>query len=367
MPKKDWIRKSKKETKPFAWDLFFLVLGLTGFGLLMVYNASVVEAFRVFNDEYYYLKNQLLWLAIGIFFMILFSKINHLKLKKIALPLFLVNIILMILVLIPGIGLQLKGARRWLDLGFFVLQPSELLKLTLTIYLATWLETKKSIWQFTLICFVIALLIALQPDLGTLTVIVAEAIIIYFFSGVSLLNLLFLGIFSSLGGALMIFSSAYRKNRVLTFLNPTIDTLGTSYHIRQILIALGAGGLFGLGLGQSRQKYAYLPEATTDSIFAVIAEELGFLGASLVILVFLIIIIKGFMIAGRQTNKYSYLLACGIISWVAIQTIINLAAMVTLVPLTGLPLPFISYGGSSLIAVMTGMGIVLNIAKEQNV
>ena len=162
----------------------------------------------------------------------------------------------------------------------------------------------------------------------------------------------------------MIFSSAYRKSRFLTFLDPSKDPLGSSYHIRQVLIALGAGGIFGLGLGQSRQKYEFLPEATTDSIFAIIAEELGFIGTSVVILIFLIILIKGLLITKRTTDKFGRLLAGGITGWIGIQTFINLGAMVALMPLTGLPLPFISYGGSSLVVVLTGMGILLNIAKH---
>ena len=363
MSKRDWIKKNKKKKSSFDWSLFFLVAGLTFFGVLMVYNASVVEAYRVFGDKYYYLKNQALWVLIGFFIMVVVSKVDYRVLKKISGPLFLMNLILLILVLIPGIGSQIKGARRWLNLSFFILQPSELIKLTLSIYLATWLLKKRSFWQLLVLIAVVSILIVLEPDLGTLVVIISNAFLVYFLSGASILKLLPLTAVSFLSGLFMVFSSAYRKSRFLTFLDPSRDPLGSSYHISQVLIALGAGGIFGLGLGQSRQKYEFLPEATTDSIFAVIAEELGFAGASVIILLFLVILIKGLLITRRTTDKFGRLLAGGITGWIGIQTFINLGAMVSLVPLTGMPLPFISYGGSSLIVALTGIGILLNISK----
>lgn len=364
MSKRDWIKRNKKKKSNLDWSLFFMVGGLTFFGVLMVYNASVIEAFKVFNDKYYYLKNQALWAFLGLMMMVIVSKFNYRAWKKFAGPVFFINLILLIVVLIPGIGTQAKGAKRWLNLGFFILQPSELIKLTLSLYLASWLLEKRSLWHFLALITIVSTLIVLEPDLGTLVIIASNAFLVYFLSGVSLLKLLPLGIISFLSGLLMIFSSSYRKSRFLTFLDPSRDPLGSSYHIRQVLIALGAGGIFGLGLGQSRQKYEFLPEVTTDSIFAIIAEELGFLGASLVILLFLIILIKGLLITKRAPDKFGQLLAGGITGWIGIQAFINLGAMVGLIPLTGLPLPFISYGGSSLIVALTGMGILLNISKH---
>ena len=365
MTKREWNKRIKKNPN-FDWSFFFLAVGLTFFGVLMVYNASVVEAFRVFKDKYYYLKNQAMWAFIGLIIMIFVSKVDYLLLKKIAAPLFFLNLILLVVVLIPGISIEIKGARRWLNLGFFILQPSELIKLTFSLYLASWLLEKRSFWQFLVLISAVSFLVVLEPDLGTLVVIVSNAFLVYFLSGISLLKILPLGLASFLMGLVMIFSSSYRKNRFLTFLNPDKDPLGRSYHIRQILIALGAGGIFGLGLGQSRQKYEFLPEVTTDSIFAIIAEELGFIGAGLVILVFLTFLLKGLLIAKQAPDKFGQLLASGIIGWIGIQALINLGAMVALVPLTGLPLPFISYGGSSLIVVMTGVGVLLNISKCSN-
>jgi cell division protein FtsW len=367
MAKRDWGNKRKKSKSNFDWSLLGLVTGLTFFGVLMVYNASVVEAFRVFKDKYYYLKNQSLWALIGLAMMLILSQIDYRHLKKIAGPLFFLNLFLLAIVLIPGIGTPIKGARRWLNLGFFMLQPSELIKLTFALYLASWLEKPRRAWRFLFLIALVFGLIVLEPDLGTLVVIITNAFLIFYLSGISLFKLIPLLGLGILAGMLMIFSSSYRKSRLLTFLDPSRDPLGSSYHIRQVLIALGAGGLWGLGLGRSRQKYAFLPEATSDSIFAIIAEEIGFLGAAFISLIFLIILLKGLLISKQAPDRFGQLLSGGIVGWLGIQTLINLGAMVVLVPLTGLPLPFISYGGSSLIVALSGMGILLSISKKQEI
>lgn len=206
-------------------------------------------------------------------------------------------------------------------------------------------------------------LVVLEPDLGTAVVITTTGFLVYFLSGAPLFALIILGLTGFLVSLILILSSGYRKARLLTFFNPTQDPLGTSYHIRQILIALGSGGLFGLGIGRSRQKYAYLPQATTDSIFAIIAEELGFLGAAAVIALVLLVMYRGFKIASHSPNRLGQLLAGGITSWLGLQAFINLASMVVIVPLTGVPFPFISYGGSSLFISLTAIGILLNISR----
>ncbi|MFC1711476.1 putative lipid II flippase FtsW [Patescibacteria group bacterium] len=355
--------KNKPKAKKIDKGLFFLAVGLTLFGVLMVYNASVAESLRDFQDKYHYLKYQLLWGAIGLGLMIVVANINYKFFRRLAPALFFLNIILLLLVLIPGIGVEIKGARRWLDLGFFVLQPTELIKLTLTLYLAAWLAKKRSFWHFLFILGLVSFLIILQPDLGTTVVVIASAFLIYYVSGASFMHLLPLALAGFLGGLVAILRSSYRRERLLTFLDPTKDPLGSSYHIRQVLIALGSGGFFGLGLGQSRQKYEYLPEATTDSIFAIIAEEIGFVGGFVLIFALFMVVYKGLIISKRAPDLFSQLTAAGISLWIGLQTLINLAAMVALIPLTGLPLPFISYGGSSLVVVLTSMGILLNISK----
>lgn len=345
--------------------LFLSVCGLVIFGLLMIYNASSVEAFQTFGDKFYYVRNQAVWAGIGFGILLFFSLFPYQKLRFFALPLIIFNFFTLLLVLIPGIGVKIMGARRWLNLGFFSFQPSEFLKLTLSVYLSAWLEQKRSIWPFLVITFFLLTLIIAQPDLGTSIIIVVTSFLVYFVSGGSIKSLLlFTSLFLLLGG-LVIFSSGYRKSRIVTFFNPAVDPLGQSYHLRQILIALGSGGLTGLGLGESKQKYRYLPEATTDSIFAVIGEETGFLGGTFLIFFFLLLIYLGLKIARRAKDRFGQLLAVSLTSWIGLQAFVNFGAMLSLIPLTGVPLPFISYGGSTLVVAMASMGILINIAKDK--
>lgn len=347
------------------WFLIGLVLGLTVFGLIMVGNASVVEAYRDFGDKFYYFRLQAQWMALGLLAFILASFLDYRKLRLIAVPLMLFTLISLVLVLIPGLGSKVLGARRWLGFGVFRFQPAELVKLSLVLYLSSFFANKKHPLPFLVIMGMLVVLIMLEPDLGTAIIVVTTSVVVYFASGAPLLLIGLMGLIGLISGAGLIFSSPYRKERLLTFFNPTRDPLGASYHIRQILIALGSGGLFGVGLGQSRQKYEYLPAVTTDSIFAVIAEEIGFVGAILVLLTFLILIWRGFKIAKEAPDDFSRLLAVGLISWIGFQALVNLGAMVALVPLTGVPLPFISYGGSSLVLSLLGMGILVNISKQK--
>ncbi len=204
----------------------------------------------------------------------------------------------------------------------------------------------------------------LEPDLGTAVVLAVTSFLIFFVSGPPVWSIFLVCLLGLASGTGLIFTSEYRRQRLLTFLNPSQDPLGTSYHIRQILIALGSGGIFGVGLGQSRQKYEFLPEVTTDSIFAVIAEEVGFIWAKILILIFLLLIWRGISIAKKAPDEFGRLLALGIISWVGFQTLVNLGSMVALIPLTGVPLPFISYGGSSMVLILTAMGILVNISRQ---
>jgi len=359
------VHKVKLKSTASRPDYFFifLVLFLTVFGVIMVGNASVVEAYRDFNDKFYYLKLQIRWagLALGVFGIA--SLFKYQWLKKLAVPLLLVTIGCLVLVFVPGLGTQALGARRWLGLGPISFQPSEMAKLALIIYLAAFLSQPRSAWPCLALLGLLVGLIMLQPDLGTTVVLVAAAGVIYFVSGAPLWQIFLLLLLAVGSGAGLILTSAYRRKRLMTFLNPTHDPLGASYHIRQVLIALGSGGLFGVGLGQSRQKYEYLPEVTTDSIFAVIAEEAGFVGGVLVLLAFLLLIWRGLKVAQQASDDFGQLLAVGITAWLGIQAFINLAAMVALVPLTGIPLPFISYGGSSLVLALFAAGILVNISK----
>jgi len=347
------------------WVLVGLVLALTVFGIIMVGNASVVKAFQDFSDKFYYLRLQIYWAVIGLAGFFFASIFDYKHFSKIAVPLMVFVLISLVLVLIPGLGSQVLGARRWLNFGGFRFQPSELAKLAFILYLSLFFSKKRHLMPFLVILSILVGLVMMQPDLGTTVVLAATGLVVYFASGAPLLIIGLLGATGILAGTGLILSSSYRKERLLTFLNPGRDPLGASYHIRQILIALGSGGLFGVGLGQSRQKYEYLPEVTTDSIFAVIGEELGFLGGIILIGVFLFLIWRGIKIAKEAPDDFGRLLAIGIVAWVGFQTIINLASMVALVPLTGIPLPFISYGGTSLILTLTAMGILVSISRQR--
>jgi len=347
------------------WFLTGLVFALTIFGIIMVGNASVVEAFRDFGNKFYYLRLQASWAIFGFLAFWFLSFFDYHHLKKFALPLMIFALLSLILVLIPGIGTSVMGAKRWLVFSFIRFQPAELTKLAFILYLALFFSNKRSPWPFLFLLFALLGLIMLEPDLGTAVVLSAISLVVYFVSGAPLLLLGLVGLTGFLGGAGLILSSAYRRARLLTFMDPGKDPLGASYHIRQILIAIGSGGLFGVGLGQSRQKYEYIPEVTTDSIFAVIAEELGFFGSIALLAGFLLLFWRGMKIAKEAPDEFGRLLAVGITSWVGFQALVNLGAMVALVPLTGVPLPFISYGGSSLVLCLAGMGILANIARQK--
>lgn len=346
--------------------LLISVVILTLFGLFMIYDASSYVAFRDFGDKYTYFKDQTFWAIIGFTALGVVSFFDYHRYYNLALPILITSIILLTLVFVPGLGVSALGASRWIDLGFFVIQPSELVKLALTIYLSAWFSTKENgkFLAFLLLIGLVLGLVMAQPDMGTAITILGVSVIIYFLSGGSIWHLVALAPVVIISGLVLIILEPYRMARLTTFLNPEHNILGTSYHLRQILIALGSGGLFGVGLGNSLQKYAYLPEATTDSIFAIMAEEIGFIGITIYLAVVLFVIYRGFSIAMNAKDKFGKLLAGGIISMIAIQTIVNLGAQTALLPLTGIPLPFISYGGSSLIMNLIAVGILLNISRQ---
>lgn len=353
------------ESLKFDRKLLFIVLGLLFFGILMVFNASVVDATRQFGDGFFFARRQLISGIIGIVALIIMANINYKFWLKYAEYFVGGVIVLLILVLIPHLGgVSALGAKRWVSLGPIVIQPAELAKFALCIFASKILSQGKDIRIFFGTLVAILVLIMLEPDLGTATIVTVIGTIIYFASGAPLKHFLSLIPVGGIGLLLIMFSD-YRRDRLMTFLNPTSDPLGTSYHIRQILIALGSGGVFGVGLGQSRQKYLFLPEPATDSIFAIIGEELGFVGASIVVLAFAFFVWRGLTIASRVQDPFGRLLAIGITCWIGIQAFVNLSAMVALVPLTGVPLPFVSYGGSALVVNLAAIGLLLNISRNQ--
>lgn len=363
--------KLKLQSSKMDFGLLAVVFFLTAFGLVMIYDSSIVQALRDFSDKYYFVKLQLIWAAIGFAALLFFSKFNYQKLKKITIPLVISGIILLIIVIIPGVASEVYGAKRRIDIGFITIQPAEFIKLAYVLYLANFLSRLPKLDHLNSLLASLATtaliigLVLLEPDLGTASVIVAISLIVYFAAGLSIRYFLFLGPVIAILGFLFALSAPYRINRLLSFVNPLRDPQGSSYHINQILIALANGGLFGLGLGQSRQKYEYLPEVATDSIFAIVAEELGFFGSLILLTLLLFLIYRGIKIAKNATDHFGRLLALGITSWIGIQTVVNLGSMVALFPLTGIPLPFISYGGSALVTNLAAIGILLSISKHQ--
>ena len=334
------------------------------FGLLAIFDASVIDAYRTFDDKFHYVKQQSLWLGLGILVALITANIPISWLKKNSVILYGFTLILMLIVLIPGLGTKLQGARRWLIFGPLVFQPSELLKITLAIYLARWLEQGREFKHFLGILALNLTLIMLQPDLGTAIITVGMAFMIYYLSGAKIKEIIAFSLILLVAISGLIFASPYRLTRVQTFMDPTQDPLGASYHINQVLYGLGSGGLYGVGLGRSRQKYAYLPEATTDSIFVIIAEEFGFFGSTLLILLLVGLLTASLKVAKAVEDKFDKLLASGISLLFLIQILVNLSSMVALTPLTGVPLPFISYGGSSLVTNFIALGLLINISKR---
>ncbi len=357
--------KLKKAIPRADFLLLGLVVLLTIFGVVMVGNASVVESYRDFGDKFYYLRHQTVWALLGLLALAFFAVFDYRHLKKLAIPLLLFTLLSLVLVLIPGLGNEVFGARRWLFLGPLRFQPTELAKFSLTLYLASFFSKKQSLPVFLSLMGLLVVLIMLEPDLGTTLIILTVGFSVYFISGAPMLVLIGLSIFGSFGSALFVFFSPYRRERLLTFLDPTRDPLGASYHLRQALLAIGSGGIFGLGLGKSRQKYEYLPMVSTDSIFAIIGEEVGFIGAGLLVSLFLVLLWRGMKIALNAEDNFGRLLATGLTVSVVLQALVNFGAMVALLPLTGVPLPFISYGGSSLVLSLASMGVLFNISSRQ--
>lgn len=349
-------------------QIVLTVIVLLGFGLLMIGSASVAEGARDFGNKWHFILLQLRWAAVGGLLAFIISRFHPALWQKLAIPILGVGLLLLVLVIIPGIGTKVLGARRWLVLPGLVIQPSELIKLVEVIYLSAWFTTKRvTLTQFGFFVLTIAGLIMLQPDLGTTLVVSGLAISLYFITGYPIKHLLSIGTIAAVVGTIFIFSSSYRVDRVKTFLDPTHDPLGSSYHIRQVILALGSGGITGVGIGRSRQKYEYLPESTTDSIIAVAGEELGFIGILVLLLVFIYLISLIFKVAAHARNPYNSALAAGVGSWISLQVVLNLAAMVALTPLTGVPLPLVSYGGSALMTILMGIGLVLGVARAEKV
>jgi len=349
--------------------LLLLILVVSLIGIVLVYDSSVVIAIRDFSDRFYYAKEQIKWLILGTIAFTTFSFIRYKTWYAVAVPLLIGTIGMLIAVFIPGLGVRALGAKRWINLGITVLQPSEFAKLSLIIYLSAWFSSreKERFGSFLLLIGMVVGLIIIQPDLGTSLIIVSVAMLLYFFSGAAITHFFLLVPLLAVAVLLISVVSPYRFARLTSFLDPGKDPLGASYQVKQATLALGSGGVFGLGLGKSRQKYEYLPEANTDSIFAILGEETGFIGTLTVSFLYLCIVYRGFRIASKVEDAFGRLLALGISSWIGIQSMMNIAAIAALIPLTGIPLPLISYGGSNLVVMLSALGILWNISKTVSV
>lgn len=357
----------KKEDK----ILLIAVILISLFGTIMIYSSSYVWAEYKFNDPYKYLKSQVIFLIIGYIVMIIVSNFSYHKYKKLANIIFGICFIMLILVLIPGIGTVRNGSRSWFGLGGFGIQPSEFTKLGLIIFTSKYLsnntrdlkDIKKGVFPILAVVFLTFGLIMLEPDFGTGVVIVMTIIVLLFVSGVKMNFFIKIGILGLIGVIILILIAPYRMERIISFINPWSDPLGSGFQIIQSLYAIGPGGLLGLGFGNSIQKHFYLPEPQTDFIFAIISEEFGFMGILIVAILFVTIIYRGFKIAMNSEELFGKFLAFGITFGLAFQTMLNLMVVVGLIPVTGVTLPFLSYGGSSLIISLISIGILLNINK----
>lgn len=353
--------------------LLISILLIAIFGLIMITSSSYVWAEYKFNDPLKYFKHQAFFLGISVILMIIVSKIDYQIYLEKANTLLIISLVLLILVLIPGIGSVRNGSRSWFGIGSFGIQPSEFTKLILIIFTAKYLsknnksikDIKKGVLPILGLTLLTFGLIMLQPDFGTGVVLTMIIIGMLFVAGVDFIFFLKIGTIGLIGVVVLIVIAPYRLKRILSFLNPWQDPLGSGFQIIQSLYAIGPGGLFGFGLGNSRQKHFYLPEPQTDFIFSIISEEFGFMGVLIVVSLFIIIITTGFKIATKSKDLFGKYLAFGIIFWIAFQAILNLMVVVGLIPVTGVTLPFISYGGSSLLILFIAIGIVLNVSKHQ--
>lgn len=338
-------------------------------GLIFIFEASSVRAVTETGNSLHYFKLQGIWLILGLFLMLFFSFFDYKKLYFLSFISMAVSILLLIVVLIPGIGFSAGGARRWIDFGFFNVQPTELTKFSVIVYLASWFRNteKRRFLSFMALVGFLLFLIILQPDMGTAMIVTVLSLLIYYLSGMNMIKLLLMAPLGLGAFYLLIKSSPYRFRRFMAFLDPSSDPLGIGYHINQILISLSNGGLIGAGFGASRQKYLFLPEAHTDSIFAIIGEEYGFIGGVILLSLYFVFVYKIYHLIRLAPDKLSRLLACGIFAFFNLQVIINMAGMIGLFPLAGVPLPFLSYGGSNLLISFALIGILLNIEKKVRV
>jgi cell division protein FtsW len=353
-----------------AWyiNLYTLPIILTCIGLYFVFEGSSIRALTLYKDPYFFVKKQAMWFLISLVGMFIFSRIHYRRLYSIALPTVVLSIVLLVAVLVPGIGSSINGARRWINLGPFNIQPAEIAKSAIILYLAAWFQhrEKQRIIAFILLLLVIAGLIMLQPDMGTAMIVVLTSIGMYFVAGVDLKKFFMVLPALAIVAIITAQSATYRLHRLLVLFDVNQDPQGIGYHVRQIMIAIQNGGLLGLGFGGSKQKYLFLPEPHTDSIFAIIVEELGFVGGLGLVCMYALFLYYLYRVVVQMKNRFGFMMGAGILLFFGFQSLINLAAMTRLAPLTGIPLPFISYGGTSLLISFCFVGVMINLARQED-
>ncbi len=361
--------------KDYDRIFFLLTSAIVVLGLFILASASLSISTERFGHSYYFLLHQIIFgLLPGLLLFYLALKIPYRYLRNIALPLLLFAIFLMFLVFLPKIGMYHGGARRWIVLGPLTFQPSEFLKFAYIVYLSAWLESKSkqlNTFKFGLLPFAImtafiASFLVMQPDIGTLGVLIASIFALFYLSGVKMKQL---GILAGAGAVILlilIIAEPYRMDRITTFFSPNASPQGSGYQINQALIATGSGGLLGRGFGMSRQKFSYLPEPIGDSIFAVYAEEMGFLGSITLLSLFLLFFVRGINITKMAPDSFGRYLGAGLLFLITFQIIINIAAITGMIPLTGIPLSLVSYGGSAMMVTMLEVGVIFNISKQKN-
>jgi cell division protein FtsW len=352
--------------------LFLAILALAGIGIAMSYSASAVHAMKTFGDSYYFLKRQIIWFSVGFLVLFIVKEIDYRKYMRYTKIMLLLSFVLLALVFMSGLGHSAKGSARWLGIGPLSFQPSEFVKLFIVIYLAKVFSSEKTDYFVRILVPVVIvaavfLMILLEPDFGTAIDILAVSVVILFVSGFPLTYIVSLFVISIPMFYLFIYLVGYRKDRLVAFLNPWTYRYGIGYHIVQAFIAFKKGGLFGAGLGNGTQKLSRLPEPHTDFIFAVIAEEAGLAGTVLIVALYAAVLWRGIVISAGAQDDFGRLLAVGLSLMIAVQAFINLGVVTGILPTTGIPLPFLSYGGSSLLSNMIAAGILLNISRYRGV
>ena len=360
--------------KPLKFDISIGVAGviLSALGLLFIYDASSYSAGIQLGDPFHYVKTQAIALILGLFLMFAITFVDVKKIEKSAVYVYIVSLIVLGLVFVPVLGVESDGAKRWLNLGFFTIQPSEYAKFGMVIFLAKLLADKGVNTFFKLLSMfavggVVAILLILEPNMSITICVLLVTLIMIFVGGAKIKHLLTLGIPLFGAGVALILAEPYRVRRLFAFVDPWASPLDEGYQLIQSYYALGSGGLFGVGIGNSRQKYLFLPFAESDFILSVIGEEVGLIGVLLLVGIFLFIVVKGFMIARNAKDRFSCYVATGISAVVAVQTALNIAVVCGAIPPTGLPLPFMSAGGSSLVAYLMALGILMNISRQSRV